>query len=153
MAKKNSNIQTLKQVMTELKSEIKILTQKILVESGLHDNDNIVKQVNVKPKRDTLEIYLNSYIQFIQTGRGKFKRKVPIAALIRFIKKRNIPLNGMKISRVAYMIQNAIFRNGIVGKPYIEDKITDVVGDYIVDYIIDTFNLDIEENVVMVKRK
>jgi len=148
-----SNTQTLKQVMTDIKNEIKILTQKILLENGLHENDKIVKQVVIKPTKDTLEVYLNSYIKFIQTGRGKFKTRVPIASLIRFIKKRQIPLGGEKISRVAYAIQTAIFKNGIKGKPGIEDEIVDNVGDYITDYIIRTFDIDIEENVAITKRK
>ena len=140
---------TVKKVFDLLKEEVKLLTQKILLENGLHDNDNIFKQVKVKTSKDGLEIYLNEYIKFIESGRGKYKKKVPISALLRFIRKRKIVVAGINRNRLAYMIQAAIFKNGIKGKPKIQDEIGFITADFITNRILTDFEIEVDNNLVV----
>lgn len=79
---------------------------------------------------DTVTAYMIEYGQWVVSGRRKFARKVPIAALLGWIKTKGIvprPINGraMSVNSLAFAIQNAIYKNGIKGR----DFVTPAVGD------------------------
>ena len=56
--------------------------------------------------------YLN-YGRYVDTGRKAGIKRVPIDALIRWMRIKNIQLNGKREKSVAFAIQTAIFKKGI----------------------------------------
>ena len=74
-----------------------------------------------------LILFAEDYAEYLDRGRKAFARKVPISALIRFIKKRNLQakIRGrggrfLSVNSIAFMIQNSIYRHGINGRNFIQ---------------------------------
>lgn len=74
----------------------------------------------------TLELSAADYADFVDRGRKAFTKKVPITALISFIKKRNLQQKFRSskgrfksINQIAFMIQNSIYKIGISGRNFI----------------------------------
>jgi hypothetical protein len=74
-----------------------------------------------------LTIVAQDYLQWLDTGRKPGGKKVPIAALIKFVRQRG--LNRSKsgrftgadsINSIAYAIQISIWRHGIKGRHFID---------------------------------
>jgi len=53
------------------------------------------------------------YGKYVDSGRRAGIKRVPIDALVGWIRAKGIPLNGKKEISVAFAIQAAIFKNGI----------------------------------------
>lgn len=60
----------------------------------------------------TLEILMNDYGLFVNTGRKPGKKKVPIQALLEWIKQKGIETNNKKALGVAFAIQKTIQKEG-----------------------------------------
>lgn len=94
----------------------------------LADSD-LKKSVEVRPKGgDSLQVWFNDYGRYVISGRKKFARKVPIDALIKFIKKngirgRNAKGRFISVNSLAFAIQNAIYKNGIKGRDFLTPAI------------------------------
>lgn len=88
----------------------------------------------------SLTLYALDYLQWVDSGRKKFAKRVPLSAILKFIKDRNLILRdkqtgrfsrsrvklkgrdgapGVSVNRLAFMIQNAIYRHGIKARPVI----------------------------------
>lgn len=74
----------------------------------------------------TLELYAADYAEFVDRGRKALTKKVPIAALISFVKKRNLQQKFRtskgrfkSINQIAFMIQTSIYKKGITGRNFI----------------------------------
>jgi len=106
-------------VTKELLNEILEATKILMLEyKGLQRSD-LVNSLEWKYEDNQFVLIANDYFQYVDTGRKPRARKVPIEALIKWIKRKNIvPSNGQSINNLAYAIQTAIFRTGIVAKPY-----------------------------------
>ena len=81
-------------------------------------------------KGDTVTAYMIEYGQWVISGRRKFVKKVPIAALLQWIQDKGITpreINGKTIStnQLAFAIQNGIFKNGIKGRDFITPAVND----------------------------
>lgn len=109
----------------------------------------------------TLTLYAYDYLQYLDSGRKKFAKRVPLSAIIKFIKDRNLVLrdkttgrftrsrvklksrNGgaaVSVNRLAFMIQNAIYKNGIKARPVIVPAIE--FGQHLVELYLDGELLD-----------
>jgi hypothetical protein len=53
------------------------------------------------------------YARYVDWGRRQMVRRVPIDALLSWIRVKNIPLNGKKETSIAFAIQAAIYKRGI----------------------------------------
>lgn len=101
--------------------------------SGL-DNTALQDSVEAVPDGDKLHIYLNHYGRYVISGRRKFVKKVPISALLGWIKKNNIqPRNrgGKAISQnsLAWAIQISIYKNGIRGRDFLTPALAGAVDE------------------------
>jgi hypothetical protein len=74
---------------------------------------------------------VNDYYDALSKGRKPGLRKVPIYALIQWIKKYGVtPKPGQSLNQLAFSIQRNIYLNGLRGKNFIkqvEDIVTDTV--------------------------
>lgn len=95
--------------------------------SSLHD-DLYVDTTNMQ-----LAVYIYDYYKYVESGRKKGAKKIPIAVLLKWmIKKRIKPkqprnkktgrfMKKPSIQQLAFMIQNAIVRDGIKGRPFMQE--------------------------------
>lgn len=65
-----------------------------------------------RPKSATLLVKMLDYGQFVNTGRKKGAAKVPIKALVDWIKQKGIETNNKKVIGIAFAIQKTIEREG-----------------------------------------
>jgi hypothetical protein len=108
-----------------------------------------------------LTLYAKDYAQWLDSGRKPFTKKVPIRAIIQFIKNRGLKLrdrqtgrfagkritlkgrNGgadIQTNQLAFMIQNAIYKNGIRGRHFIQPAFD--LGQNLVEIYLDNQLLD-----------
>ncbi len=77
-----------------------------------------------------LTVFVADYAKYVEEGRRPGARKVPLDVLITWIKRRRVGVNRtakgrfarrvMSVSQLAYAIQNAIYKRGIRGRPFIQ---------------------------------
>ena len=116
----------------------------------------------------SLELYALDYLQYLESGRKKFAKRVPLSAILKFIKDRNLVLRdkttgrftrsrvklkgrngapGMSVNRLAFMIQNAIYKNGIKARPVLAAAFAlgqDLTDLYLNNGLLDAMTLEIE---------
>jgi len=87
-------------------------------------------------------ILMNDYGLFVDLGRAPGKKKVPIQALVDWIRRKRInkKTTGKNITDIelAFRIQNAIFKHGINPRPFINEAI--VLAEAMIDGLIDTYS-------------
>lgn len=93
---------------------------------GTKLQDSIESEVN----GDKVTAYMIYYGQWVVSGRRKFTKKVPVSALIDWINKKGITATlpsgkTMSVNRLAFAIQNAIYKNGIKGRDFIKPAVSD----------------------------
>lgn len=107
-------------ILRELAFEIQTIVERTWIEAGLASNSNLVKSIKVNLKPNTIEVYAADYAKYVASGRKRYTKKVPISALITWIKRKKITSTKFKnVNRLAFVIQNAIYKNGIQGKDII----------------------------------
>lgn len=114
---------TLEKILNALREEFKALFQLILEDDRYGTNEkvgintlkdsNLHNSVEVVRTEFTYDLYAAFYLPFVESGRKPLAKRVPIGALIEWIQRKGIS-NDVK---VAYAIQNAIFREGIKARP------------------------------------
>lgn len=112
--------------------DLKVATQKILIKKGVERDSDLVKSIEYQYKNDMFKLMANDYYEYVSTGRRRNVRKVPVEALIQWIKDKSIPYRG-SINSAAFRIQQAIYKNGIKGKKF-ENPVVEVSTDMISEY-------------------
>lgn len=87
----------------------------------------LAKSVKVEVKQSTLDLYLNDYYVFLEKGRRVGARKVPIASLLKWIRRAGVaPRQGQTLTGLAFAIQTAIYKRGQRKRPFYEKALNDV---------------------------
>jgi L-aminopeptidase/D-esterase-like protein len=81
---------------------------------------DVIESIEWKFDGDNIfTLIANDYFEWIVTGRRPRAKKVPIEALLKWIKKNNlIPKGKMTVNALAFAIQNSIYKSGIKAKPF-----------------------------------
>jgi hypothetical protein len=104
--------------------------QKVII-SNLEDIDiesdsNLIKQITNTFKNDTITIELNEYVIFVDSGRNPLVRRVPIKALIDWIRRYRIKFDNLNEIQTAYVIQSSIYKKGIRPRPVLKKISSDL---------------------------
>ncbi|WP_066834907.1 hypothetical protein [Rufibacter ruber] len=94
-------------------------------------SSSFVTRTEVEFTTDGVRIDLPEQAQYLETGRRPFAKKVPIQALIKWLKRYRIggrdqktgrfrKVSSKSINDAAWAIQQSIFRNGIKARPFIQ---------------------------------
>lgn len=138
----------LKDTIKKLLKDLRKVTIVALEQSGVRRNSDLSKSVMYIGNKDNIRLEVNYYYPFVSDGRRPGVRKVPIEALIEFIKKNGItPQNGKTINQLAYAIQNTIYKQGINPKNYI-DKVINIAGEVSQEEIADGLMDEVADNLV-----
>ncbi len=90
--------------------------QKELVEQGHDNTGNLVNSFEQRvirlPDSIVLEILMDKYGIYVNEGRDKHKKKVPLDVLIRWIEQRAIVTGDKKVKSMAFAIQQNIWKEG-----------------------------------------
>lgn len=116
----------------------------------------------------SLELYALDYLEYLDRGRPKFTKRVPIDALLKWIKKRRLQLRDRKtgrfarkmvksrdrktgrfqsINQLAFIIQNAIYRNGIRGRHFLApafDEGQNLLDIYLNNQLLDDATVELD---------
>ena len=139
---------SIKSILDDLCKEVKKAVQLIYIrDADVLPKSDLVKSVEVLNKRNTLTVYANDYVDYIESGRSKFAKKVPISAILIFIKKRKLKPYDRWIStnQLAFAIQNGIYYNGIKGKKGLNKKVGKVTLDMMFNALDKYFKLKINK--------
>lgn len=74
-----------------------------------------VKEDLIAPR---LVTYGEDYLMYVDRGRPAWTKKVPISALLQFIKSKGIATDDKKARSIAFAMQISIYKKGIPAKPY-----------------------------------
>lgn len=112
---------SIKRVLNSILKDIKLSFQQIMIEKGVPSNSKLVKSVEVKNVRNEIIVYCNEYFEYLNNGRKKFSRKIPISVLLFWIKRYKIrPRTGVTVNQLAYIFQNSIYKEGIKGRNFLK---------------------------------
>jgi hypothetical protein len=128
MAEKNQNYLT--NLGVDIVKELNLVVQKVLVDNKVKSNSDLVDSVEWEFSRSELLMYVNDYYSALSKGRKPLAKKIPIFVLVNWIKKYQITSPKYSTNRLAFIIQNSIYKNGITGKNFIEQvekSVSDIV--------------------------
>ena len=150
MAHKVDYQEMLKEMLIDL-NKVTILA---LQQSGVKKDSNLSKSVNYVEVKNGVQLEVAYYYHYVSAGRKRGIRKVPIKALLEYIKDKGIrPRAGQTLNQLAFAIQKSIYKEGINPKNF-ETKVENVAADLtmnemanmlaesIADELVDTFNIN-----------
>ena len=121
------------------------MVQQVLVQKGVKKNADLVNSVDWDYGRNQMLMYVNDYYYYVSKGRKPRAKKIPINALISFIKKNNISSTKYSTNELAWAMQSSIYKAGIKGKNFIEvveKSVTDFVeirlADFLEEFVADS---------------
>lgn len=94
---------------------------KIIMEAYKLGGSDLINSVEWQYKQNIFVLIANDYFQWINLGRRPKARKVPVEALIKWIKKKGIiPRPGQSVNSLAFAMQNSIYKVGIKARKFID---------------------------------
>lgn len=132
--------------------DIKASITTVLAQYNILPNSDLAKSVELLNNDKGWGLYINSYIKFIQSGRRRFAKKIPIKFILEFIRKRKITSSeGLTKNQLAFVLQNSIYQNGIKGKRGIMEKIEKVTLDIIIENVVKYIDVQVENQQIKFK--
>ena len=85
---------------------------KEIIKQDHSNTGKLIESLDYKVVNNVVEIFMNDYGRYVNTGRKRGAKKVPISALVEWIKQRGIESNNKKAVGIAFAIQKTIERQG-----------------------------------------
>jgi hypothetical protein len=137
------------EVTKELLLELQLATQKVLQQYRLGGSD-LIKSIEYTYKDNVFVLVANDYFTYVSTGRRPRARKVPIEDLLKWMKDKGLrPKAGQTYNQLAFAIQDAIYKNGIKAKNYINpvmDVTTDIISEDFAENLSEQICTEIAED-------
>ncbi|MDO7874321.1 hypothetical protein Q5H93_06220 [Hymenobacter sp. ASUV-10] len=96
--------------------------------------------IEVEATTETLAVSMPGYAESIDRGRKEGGRKVPIAALLKWLAARGVtPRRNQTLNSIAFAVQNAIYLHGIKARPFLvgtEEYLSQLVDALIDDVLL-----------------
>lgn len=136
------------QILSDLLKDLEKTTKLILSKSGVESNSDLFKSIKYVSIGNGINMEANYYYPYVSQGRRRGVKKVPIKALIEYIKQYNIiPRRGKTINQLAFAIQQSIFKSGIKAKNF-DDKIMNAAGDITQTAVADELAVIVADDLV-----
>lgn len=91
------------------------------------NGSKLERTLDVKVTNNKLELFLGDYWRYLEDGRRPLSRKVPIDALLKWIKRAGLTLTpGQSNISLAYAVQRAIYKRGLKPRPFFALAVGDV---------------------------
>lgn len=135
-------------MLKDLIPQLNRLTIQYMTRDGIERSSKLTKSVGFKVTETGIELVANSYWYYASAGRRPRTRKVPITALIDYIKSYGIsPRAGQTITQLAFAMQTAIYKQGINPKRY-ADKVIDATSDLTAETLADEIIEEVSDEIV-----
>lgn len=146
-----------------LLEELRTITIMAMASTGVDKDSDLSKSVKYIITKDGIKMEVAEYYAWVDEGhkvtRKPMVRKVPIDALIQWIKKKGLLGRSKKSGRfitfnqLAFAIQTAIYKKGIQGKVKTKgknfaEKVANNVADYTAEELADVLALQIADELV-----
>lgn len=131
---------TLDKICNALKNDILALFQLILeddkygtnvkVNINTLKNSNLHNEATVDRNNFIFTLYYNDYIDYIESGRKPFVKRVPINALIKWASEKGISTEN----KVIYAIRESIYQVGIPPRPIFpvfDKELDNIMNEYL----------------------
>jgi len=124
----------------DLLAELQQISIQAMASTGVKSTSDLSKSVKYIITKDGVKMEVLEYYPFVSEGHLVKRRariaKVPIDALIQWIKKKGLVPSGKKtINQLAFAIQTSIYKKGISGKVKTKGrKFADLVETNVADY-------------------
>jgi len=113
-----------KDLIKEVMREIQTATLAVLSNYKLSGTD-LEKSIEWEYKDNSFILWANSYFEWVDKGRRPGVKRIPVEAIIKWMKKEGIrPYKSQTYNQAAFHITNAIYKVGIKGRNY-KNKITE----------------------------
>ena len=140
--------QDLKMILSDLIPQLNQITIEYMTRDGVKQKSNLTKSVGFEVTDTGVQLMANSYWYYVSQGRRAGVKKVPISALIDYIKRYGItPRGGQTLNQLAFAIQTSIYKQGINPKSYAQ-KIIDATSDLTEQIVADQLSEDIADLIV-----
>lgn len=134
----------IKKIQKALLTQLLAETKQIMLMRGVDTRSNLVRSAEWEYEKNAFTLFANDYFKWVDSGRKPLARKVPIMALIPWLRKNNIrPSMGQTYTSLAYAIQQSIYKLGIKGKLY-----TSAIIDESMEMIAYTVIADVTNQIV-----
>lgn len=147
----------IEKILNELAKDFVLVFQEALAsKAGINQkvgrntliNSNVFNQIESNSNgKDMIRLYVNSYIDYIESGRRARAKRVPIKDLKDWAIRKNIPTDN----KTLYSIQQAIYRDGIKPRPIIEvfyQMASEGWTNHLAKKLYDTIYKNLEENLL-----
>lgn len=137
-----------------IKDEILALFRLILEsEHGINEkvgrntlaDSNLHKEANVQSDRiEDYNLFYNEYLEYIESGRKPFSRKVPVDALVKWARRKHISDDSSTI----FAIRESIYQKGIKARKiieYFEVELDELFDNDLSDRIFETLTKKIDD--------
>jgi hypothetical protein len=85
------------------------------------DANGFAAKTDVTVSITGVQVELPEYAEALDKGRKPGARKVPVSALVKWMKRYNLSAKkGGNINQAAFAIQNSIFKHGIKARPFLK---------------------------------
>ena len=153
-------------ILANLTQQLTPIIKTIMLSHGLKSNSKLINSIQLESDDKMINFLINDYFEYVSTGRKSGGKKVPIEAIIQFIKDNNLqprPIQSKAlthrksqrletINQLAFAIQTSIYKQGIQGKNYIDEIIqtmTDISAANIADNYTESIADEITANLTI----
>lgn len=136
-------------ILLAIKDDVVAAAKVVMIQHGVPQQSDLIKSVDMELVNSNLVLVANNYYVWLSAGRKAGIKKVPIQALISWIKKYRIvgrSKKGRFISQVslAFAIQNSIYKKGIRGRNY-ADKVEEITLDILSEQLTEIMSIAIAD--------
>jgi hypothetical protein len=134
-------------IVKEIRNELMAGTKVIMETWKLGDSD-MIKDSTWEFEDNAFIYYALDYFKWVALGRKPRARKVPVEALIKWLKKKGIEPRGKQTyNSLAFAIQNGIYKSGIKARNFV-DPIVEFSLDTLSEFIAEEFSILICDELV-----
>jgi len=103
------------------------------------DPNSFAGRIGVDASTETLAVSMPDYADSIDRGRKAGGRKVPIAALLKWLAARGVtPKRNQTLNSIAFAVQNSIYVHGIKARPFLAgtEEYLNELADALIDEVL-----------------
>ena len=140
----NINIYKQKEFLDYITNEMTKAARIVMIAHKVPKQSKLIKSIEFEYKDNLFVLMANNYYVWLDSGRKRGVRKVPIQALLKWIKDYRIQRTSGRGGRfksnnsLAFAIQTSIYKNGIKGRKYsdaVEEATLDVLAENSVEFL------------------
>jgi len=109
------------------------------------EGSTLQQSVESKPANpDAVDIIMERYAEWVISGRRPFTKKIPLDALLQWIKKKGLAAPGISQTSLGFAIQNSIYKKGIRARDFLTPAVESVL-PVAVDLLLEAIFKDLTE--------